>query len=105
MDRPPVHELSAVNGHSLRFKYRSTLAVMVARSRGPSKGIISTDLGCSIRNDNVLYGPIDGVEQERVKPVCADFRFQKGHLLSFSNMINSLPRLSNAGQGISGGLA
>src|SRR6267154_4178473 len=24
MDRPPVHELSAVNGHSLRFKYRST---------------------------------------------------------------------------------
>jgi hypothetical protein len=26
MDRPPVHELSAVNGHSLRFKYRATLA-------------------------------------------------------------------------------
>ena len=24
MDRPPVHELSAVNGHSLRFKYRAT---------------------------------------------------------------------------------
>jgi hypothetical protein len=38
--------------------------------------------------DNVLYGPIDGVEQGRVKhsvtplngaemPVCADFRFSK----------------------------
>src|ERR1700747_2593990 len=26
MDRPPVHELSAVNGHSLRFKYRATAA-------------------------------------------------------------------------------
>jgi hypothetical protein len=24
MDRPPVHELSAVNGHCLRFKYRAT---------------------------------------------------------------------------------
>jgi len=24
MDRPPLHELSAVNGHSLRFKYRAT---------------------------------------------------------------------------------
>src|SRR5271166_4299727 len=24
MNRPPVHELSAVNGHSLRFKYRAT---------------------------------------------------------------------------------
>jgi len=24
VDRPPVHELSAVNGHSLRFKYRAT---------------------------------------------------------------------------------
>jgi hypothetical protein len=24
MDRPPVHELSAVNGHNLRFNYRST---------------------------------------------------------------------------------
>jgi len=24
MDRPPVHELSAVNGHSLRFKCRAT---------------------------------------------------------------------------------
>jgi hypothetical protein len=30
-------------------------AVTVARSRGPSRGIISTDLGCSIVNDNVLY--------------------------------------------------
>ncbi len=27
MDRPPVHELSAVNGHSLRFKYRATAAL------------------------------------------------------------------------------
>jgi len=26
MDRLPVHELSAVNGHSLRFKYRATEA-------------------------------------------------------------------------------
>jgi hypothetical protein len=31
------------------------LAGDVARSRGPSKGIISSDLGCSIVNDNVLY--------------------------------------------------
>jgi hypothetical protein len=29
MDRPPVHELSAVNGHSLRFKYRATAVVHV----------------------------------------------------------------------------
>jgi hypothetical protein len=31
------------------------LALTLARSRGPSKGIISTVLGCSIVNDNVLY--------------------------------------------------
>jgi hypothetical protein len=30
MDRPPVHELSAVNGHSLRFNYRSTVVLTVA---------------------------------------------------------------------------
>lgn len=27
MDRPPVHELSAVNGHCLRFKYSATSTV------------------------------------------------------------------------------
>jgi hypothetical protein len=27
MDRPPVHELSAVTRHSLRFKYRATVLV------------------------------------------------------------------------------
>ena len=31
------------------------LAVTVARSLGPPKGIISTDLGSPIMNDNVLY--------------------------------------------------
>ena len=29
MDRPPVHELSAVNGHSLRFKYRATAGLRI----------------------------------------------------------------------------
>ena len=31
MDRPPVHELSAVNGHSLRFKYRATPTIRELR--------------------------------------------------------------------------
>jgi hypothetical protein len=29
MDRPPVHELSAVNGHSLRFKCRATVSELI----------------------------------------------------------------------------
>jgi hypothetical protein len=34
MDRPPVHELSAVNGHSLRFKCSATSEVLAAWVRG-----------------------------------------------------------------------
>ena len=39
MDRPPVHELSAVNGHSLRFKYRATLidAIWRMQRRQPAQ--------------------------------------------------------------------
>src|SRR5271166_2570537 len=33
MDRPPVHELSAVNAHSLRFKYRATPEIVTKALR------------------------------------------------------------------------
>jgi hypothetical protein len=33
MDRPPVHELSAVNGHSLRFKCRATSGCVFKRDQ------------------------------------------------------------------------
>ena len=42
MDRPPVHELSAVNGHSLRFKYRATVNV---EGEGNRDGVIDL-IGC-----------------------------------------------------------
>ena len=35
--------------------YCGSVAVTVARSQGPSKGIISTDLGCSTVNDFDLF--------------------------------------------------
>jgi membrane protein len=65
MDRPPVYELSAVNGHSLRFKYRSTarqkiteqlqylidpsgikvIQDIAANASKPQAGIIATTIG------------------------------------------------------------
>ena len=49
MDRLPLHELSAVNGHSLRFKYRATAAL--AKAAAAKRATLSADDLERIRRD------------------------------------------------------
>ena len=58
MDRPPVHELSAVNCHSLRFKCRATTVLCKARGYiGSTQGTLRYDLISTNRPDSIAAFP------------------------------------------------
>jgi hypothetical protein len=70
MDRPPVHELGAVNGHSLRFKYRATPALTLTLCRLPSM-IFAADLQNLVSASNDFEGRNDRTRaRPGAKPLC-----------------------------------
>ena len=81
MDRPPVHELSAVNGHSLRFKYRSTTGDLPPGQKPPS------NIGKMVESNlEKASGILDKVEAVAKK--CAEFAANVGEFaLKFGPLV------------------
>ena len=102
MDRLPVHELSAVNGHSLRFKCRATAGAMISLSQGKRLivgGSIARKLGdCALAIMSIATlqrpGPFSSeAERAHVRP---DF-FDVAEALCLWSRLSHIPPTSGNG--------